>query len=477
MDKHRVILICAAGALTTACAVGPNYKRPTVAATDSFKELDGWKPSEPADVLSRGPWWQIFHDEVLNQLESQIDISNENVKAAAAAVEQAQALVQQAQAGFWPILSLSADREKQRIGPLHPAFTNTVAGSASWNIDIWGQIRRTVEGDKASWQSKEAALEAARLSAQATLAIDYFQLRAQDQLQVLFDDIVEAEQQSLKITQSRYSTGVAARSDVITAQTQLLSSQAQQANNAVQRGVLEHALAVLVGQQPALFSVKATAMRSDVPTVPAGVPSALLERRPDVAEAERSVAAANAQIGVAISAWFPTVQLTGSASYTAPGLAGLFSLPNQVWSVGPQLAATLFDGGLRKAQVRSARAAYEASVDSYRETVLGGFQQVEDQLVTLRVLENVQVIQDQAVVAAKEAERLTLEQYKSGTVNYINVITQQATRLNAEVTALNVLLSRLTASVTLIEALGGGWTAEQLNEPPRAPSRKGEPRP
>lgn len=462
MRKRKIILVCAAGALTTACAVGPDYKRPTVASTDSFKEQDGWKPSEPSDALARGPWWEIFKDPVLNDLESQINISNQNVLEAEHAMEQAHALVQEAQSAFWPTLGITAGFDRQRDGPLSPNNSSLLGGTATWNLDVWGQVRRTVESDRASFQADAAALADAQLSAQATLATDYFELRAQDQLQVILDDIVVAEQKSLDITQSRYSTGVAAKADVVTAQTQLLTSQAQQVNNAVMRGTLEHALAVLVGKPPAAFSIKPTALRSDVPTVPAGVPSALLERRPDVAEAERRMAAANAQIGVAVSAWFPSLTLTGSADYTGPTFGRLIAVSNQIWSVGPQLAETLFDAGLRKAEVAAARASYQESVDTYRQTVLAGFQQVEDELITLRVLEKEQVIQDQAVKAAKLALDLTLAQYKSGTVNYISVITAQTTLLSSEETQLSVFLGRLTASVTLIEAIGGGWDSSLL---------------
>jgi len=300
------------------------------------------------------------------------------------------------------------------------------------------------------------------LSAQADLATDYFQLRAQDQLQRLLDDTVVAEQLSLKITQSRYRFGVAARADVVSAEAQLLSSQAQQVNARIQRQILEHAIAVLVGQQPAVFSVAASPMRTDVPTAPTGVPSTLLERRPDVAESERKVAASNAQIGVATAAYFPSLTLTGSDDYTGTSLGRLIRASNRVWSVGPALAETLFDAGLRRAQVAQARAAYEASVDNYRQTVLAGFQQVEDEIVTLRVLEQQAVIEDSAVAAAREAEKLTLNHYKAGTVPYSSVITAQTTRLSSEETALTVLSSRLQASVALIEAVGGGWNSSQL---------------
>jgi NodT family efflux transporter outer membrane factor (OMF) lipoprotein len=448
--------------LAAACAVGPDYRRPKFETAPSYKEASDWKPSEPGDALARGPWWEIYKDETLNQLEARIDISNENVKAAAAAFDQARALVAQARAGFWPTVAASAGRQRGAELGQPTSTTNTVGVSASWDLDIWGQIRRNVESNRASAQSSAAALAAARLSAQADLATDYFELRAQDQLQRLLDDTVVAEQLSLKITESRYRYGVAARADVVSAEAQLLSSQAQQVNARIQRAVLEHAIAVLIGQQPAALSVSPSSMRADVPTVPAGVPSTLLERRPDVAEAERKVAAANAQIGVAKSAYFPSLILSGSDQYSGHSISKLFSVPNRIWSFGPSLADTLFDAGLRGAQVAGARAAYDASVDNYRQTVLAGLQQVEDDIVTLRVLEQQAVIEEAAVAAAREAEKLTLNQYKAGTVPYSSVITAQTTRLSAEQTALSVLSTRLQTSVALIEALGGGWNSGQL---------------
>jgi NodT family efflux transporter outer membrane factor (OMF) lipoprotein len=483
--------------LIASCAVGPDYKRPPFGTAPAYKEEEGWKPSEPSDAMSRGPWWKIFNDDVLDQLEAKIDVSNENVKAAIAAYDQAQALVDQARAGFWPTVNGSASRIRSGssngsylsstgtsstgtgttgtgAGGTATTTTNAVAlprststtysagVTANWVLDIWGQIRRTVESDKASAQASAAALAAARLSAQTTLATDYFELRAQDQLQKLLDDTVVAEQLTLKITESRYRFGVAAKADVVTAEAQLLSSQAQQINAKIQRALLEHAVAVLVGQQPAEFSVAPIAMRTDVPTVPAGVPSALLERRPDVAEAERKMAAANAQIGVAKAAYFPTLTLSGSDQYQSSKWSHLISLPNRAWSLGPSLAETLFDAGARGAEVRQARAAYQSNVASYRQTVLSGFEQVEDQIATLRILEQQAVVEESAVKAAREAEALTLNQYKAGTVPYSSVITAQTTRLSAEETALTVLSNRLQASVALIEALGGGWSAAAL---------------
>ncbi len=389
-------------------------------------------------------------------------ISNQNVKAAGAAVDQARALVSQARAGFFPTLGANLGKTRGSTDGGRTATLDTAGATASWSLDLWGQTRRTLESDVASAQASVAALALTRLTAQADLATDYFELRAQDQLQLLLDGTVVAQERSLKITESRYRYGVAAKADVVSAQAQLLSSQALQVNAQIQRGILEHAIAVLVGEQPAAFSLERAAMRADVPTVPPGLPSTLLERRPDVAQAERKVAAASAQIGVAVSAYFPSLTLSGSDQYTGPTLSKLFTVPNRVWSVGPSLAGTLFDAGLRHAEVKQARAAYEASVDGYRQTVLTGLQQVEDEIVTLRVLEKQAVIEEQAVKAAREAEALTLNQYKAGTVPYSSVITAQTTTLSSEQTALTVLSNRLQASVALIEALGGGWTAAQL---------------
>lgn len=471
----RLMSVGLGTALAAACAVGPDYHRPQFDTAADYKEAGDWKPSEPNDVLSRGPWWKIFNDDVLDGLESQIDISNQNVKGAEAAFEQSRALVSQARAGFWPTIGarLGLQREGQPAGTTNAAGvltsttrtdnTYTASASANWDIDIWGRIRRTTESNVASAQASSAALAAARLSAQAELATDYFELRAQDQLEKLLDDTVVAETQSLKITESRYKFGVAARADVVTAETQLLSSQAQQVNAKIQRAVLEHAVAVLIGKQPAEFSVASAAMRSDVPTVPAGVPSTLLERRPDVAEAERKMAAANAQIGVAKAGYFPDLTLTGQDQYTSTTFSRLIRSSNRIWAAGPTLAQTVFDGGLVRAQVRGARAAYDGTVDSYRQTVLASFQQVEDEIVTLRVLEQEGAIEDETVKKAREAETLTLNQYKAGTVPYSSVITAQTVRLSAEETALQVLSSRLQASVALIEALGGGWDASMAS--------------
>jgi NodT family efflux transporter outer membrane factor (OMF) lipoprotein len=456
------LIALAAGGLA-ACAVGPDYRRPSFDATPAYKESADWKPTEPADALAVGPWWLLFKDGDLDELEAKIDVSNQNVKAAVAAVDQARGLVSQARAAYYPSVSASAGRTRGAdFGPT--VNTNTVGASLAWTLDIWGQTRRAVESDVASAQASVAALAFTRLTAQADLASDYFQLRAQDQLQRLLDDTVIAQQKSLQITENQYKFGVAARADVVNATAQLLSTQAQQINAGVQRGVLEHAIAVLIGEQPANFSLAKTAMRSDVPTVPAGLPSTLLERRPDIAEAERKIAAANAQIGVAVAGFFPTLSLSASDEYSrvAGSLSELISLPNRIWSVGPTLAGNLFAGGANRAQVQQTRAAYDASVADYRQTVLSGLQQVEDEIVTLRILERQAVVEEAAVKASREAEVLTLNQYKAGTVPYSSVITAQTTELTSEQTQLTVLSDRLQASVALVQALGGGWSTAQL---------------
>jgi NodT family efflux transporter outer membrane factor (OMF) lipoprotein len=482
-------LICASVfSLLTACAVGPNYKRPTLALSPNFKEVGDWKPSEPNDALTRGPWWEIFHDEVLNQLESQVEVSNLNVKAAIASYEESVALLRQARAGYWPTISVNGQRSRTVSGsnaatstsnigtgaggasgfgltPGVPVTRNSLGATADWTVDIWGQVRRSAESSKASAQASAATLVNATLSAQAQLATAYFELRAQDQLQTILNDIVAAEQASLKIAENRYRVGVAAKADVVTAQTQLLSSQSSQVNAQIQRATLEHSIAVLVGQEPAAFSQAPVPIRTDVPTVPAGLPSELLQRRPDIAEAERKAAAANAQIGVAETAFFPSLTLTGSDDYTGGTISRLIRTANRVWAFGPQVALTLFDGGSRRAKVAAARAEYNISVDTYRQTVLTAFQNVEDELVTLRILEKQAAIEAEAVKAAREAETLTLNQYKAGTVPYSSVISAQTARLNAEQTALNILRDRLTASVALIQDLGGGWDVSKLPKP------------
>jgi NodT family efflux transporter outer membrane factor (OMF) lipoprotein len=385
--------------------------------------------------------------------------------------------VSAARAAYLPTVGVTADATRAGgrantsgtggvvVPTAHPYNTFEVEGTASWELDIWGKIRRTVEGQLANAQASEAELAAARLSAQAALATDYIDLRVADETKRLLDETVAAYQRSLEITQNQYKVGVVAKADVITAQTQLGGAQSQQLAIGVTRATLEHAIAVLVGKAPADFSIAPAPFGTSVPVAPAGVPSTLLERNPTVAAAERSMAAANAQIGVAIAAYFPDLTLSGLAGFASNSAEQLFKAPSQVWSFGGNASVTLFDFGLRSAQVHQARAAYDLAVANYRQSVLVAFQQVEDQLATLRILEAQYAVQDETVRSANEAVRLALNEYKAGIVNYTTVVTAQAIALSAAQSLLSIRQNRLNASVALVQALGGGWDAATLGKP------------
>jgi NodT family efflux transporter outer membrane factor (OMF) lipoprotein len=462
-----------ATAVTLSCAVGPNYHRPAAPVPQHFKEADGWKPAQPREAASGTNWWSVYEDATLDELEKQIDVSNQTLKASEAAWRQAVALVSQTRAGFLPTVGVTAAATRSggrgaagaASGPAavsHPSNQFELTGSASWDIDVWGKIRRTLESNVANAQASEAELAAARLSAQATLASDYIGLRIADEQKQLFDETVEAFQRSLQITQNQYTVGVVAKADVITAQAQLQGAQSQQLAIGVTRATLEHAIAVLIGKPPAEFSLAAAPLGATVPVAPAGVPSTLLERRPDVAEAERRMAAANAQIGIAVAAYFPDLTLTGSYGFASNVVSGLVRAPNNLWSVGAGATDALLDFGARPAQVRQARAGYDIAVANYRQTVLSAFQQVEDELATLRILEQQYQVQDETVKSANLAAQLMLNQYRAGIVAYTAVVTAQTIALNDAQSLLNIRQSRLTASVALIQALGGGWTTASL---------------
>jgi NodT family efflux transporter outer membrane factor (OMF) lipoprotein len=473
-NRRRLLVVLAMSAALAACEVGPDYERPLAATPVSYKEIDGWKPGTPSDLVNRGPWWSIYDDPLLDQLERQVDISNQNLKAAEAAYREARAIVAEARAGLFPTLSVNASAQRSGQGAGASSSSSTFArggrvqnqfnttASASWDIDVWGRIRRTIESDVANAQASAADLAAARLSAQALLATNYLQLRIADELKRLLDDTTVAFGRSLQITENRYRGGIAARSDVASARAQYEQTRAQAINVGVQRAAFEHAIAVLIGKPPAELTISAAKFTPVVPVAPPGLPSTLLERRPDIAGAERRVAAANAQIGVAVAAYYPDLTLSASYGVVSSAIDTLFRAANGVWAVGPQLAQTVFDAGLRSAQVEAARAFYEQDVANYRQTVLTAFQQVEDQLAALRILEQQAEVQNAAVTAAQEAERLIFNQYTAGTVAYTNVITAQTVALSNRQTALNILQNRLVASVSLLQALGGGWDAAQL---------------
>jgi NodT family efflux transporter outer membrane factor (OMF) lipoprotein len=473
--------VLAVATLIAGCSVGPDYRRPAAPVPAEYKE-DGWKTAEPSDGQRRGDWWSVYDDPVLDGLEQQVEISNQNLKAAEAAYSLALAVVGEGTAGFFPTLSLggSGTRSGHGGGGGAAAFTTTgtpfasvsrgnasvstisASANASWDIDLWGKIRRIVESDIASAQASAADLANAQLAAQGQLATLYFELRAADEQQQLLAAAVDAFTQALQITRNQYSAGVAAQTDVVTAETQVEQTRSQEIAVGVQRAQFEHAIAALIGRPPAELSIAPAPLAMVVPVAPEEVPSALLERRPDIAAAERRMAAANAQIGVAIAAYYPDLTLTGSYGFTSSGLSKLLRASNSFWSYGAQLVEPLFTGGLIDAQVAAAKASYVETVATYRQTVLTGFQQVEDELAALRILEQQAAVEDNTVRLAREAERLTLNQYQQGTVAYTAVLTAQTTRLVNEETALAILQNRLTASVALIEALGGGWDTRQL---------------
>ena len=475
----RALTIAVAAALASllaACVVGPDYKRPAAEIPASYKEAaPGWKVAQPADQQDRGAWWTIYEDPQLNALEERLNTANQTVAQFAAAYRQARALVGEARAAYFPTIGASAGATRSGNGTSSSGGTTgstsrsrvsnsfNVQLDASWEPDLWGSVTRSVNAQKAGQQSAAADLANARLSAQATLAQTYFALRALDSTQKLLDDTVAAYQRSLQLTQNQYAAGVAARSDVIQAQTQLQSAQAAAIDNGVQRAQDEHAIAVLVGEPASSFSLPPMPLTATPPAVPAQMPSALLERRPDIASAERKAAAANEQIGVAIAAFFPSLTLSATGGFENSVFSQLLTAPSRFWTVGPQLAATLFDAGLRQAQTDAARAAYDGNVATYRQTVLAAFQDVEDNLASQRILEQEIVVQQQAVDSARQALAIVTNEYKAGTVGYVNVLTAQTTAFTAEQKLETIAGQRMVSSVGLVKALGGGWDASQMN--------------
>jgi NodT family efflux transporter outer membrane factor (OMF) lipoprotein len=471
---NRLALALALGALS-GCTVGPDYEKPPQPAPAAFKELQGWKPATPSQPQSGQPWWSIYGDPLLASLEQQVVVANQTLKADEAAFRESSAIVDEARAGYFPTVAASAAAARSAT-PLQEekvggggggggtiyANSFSIGPAASWVPDIWGKIHRTVESDVANAQASAADLAAAQLSAQGSLAIDYFELRITDEVKGVLEDTVVADQRSLDITKNQFAAGFAAETDVATAETQLETVQAQLVGEDVQRGQFEHAIAVLIGKAPADFSIARVKYPDTVPVMPAGVPSALLERRPDIAAAERAMDSANALIGVAISAYYPDITLSADANFASSMIQNVLSLANAGWTIGASASETLFDGGLRGAQVAAARAAYDESVANYRETVLTAFQQVEDDLVSLRVLEREYAAQLVAVKSSQRAVELTLNQYQAGTVAYTSVVVAQTTELGDQQTLLSILQSRLVASANLVEALGGGWNTAQL---------------
>jgi NodT family efflux transporter outer membrane factor (OMF) lipoprotein len=464
-------------AVLAGCAVGPDYHRPDMPVAAQFKEAGEWRAAAPKDEIVRGHWWELYGDPVLNELEGRVDVSNQTLRAVEAQFRQAQAVARQARASFFPTLDLGVSATRSKSG----SGTNTVvqgsttvaggrevtsrraAADASWEPDVWGRIRRSVENARATASASAADLESQRLSIQAELAQDYFLLRVSDQQLQLFEDTAQAYERNLEITRNRYAVGVAGRVDVAQAEAQLRSTQSQLVDERITRAQLEHAIALLVGEAPAAFKLDRAPLQAKLPTLPVALPGELLERRPDIAAAERRVMAANASIGVATAAFFPSITLSGTYGYQSTSAADWFTAPSRFWSLGPALAQTLFDGGLRRAQRQEAIASYDQTVANYRETTLAAFQEVEDNLVALRLLEEESQLLNDALKSARETVALTLNQYKAGTVSYLNVVTVQATALSDERAAVTLLGRQFTSNVTLIRALGGGWTGEELS--------------
>jgi NodT family efflux transporter outer membrane factor (OMF) lipoprotein len=461
----KTALLLAGLALLGGCNLAPKYARPAVETPAAFKEnpagTNFWKVARPVDGIARGKWWQVFNDPQLNTLEEQVTISNQNVAAAFANFLSARALVKEARAQYFPTLAANPAVTRSRQ-PSGTSTTYSLPLDASWQLDLWDRVRNTVRASFAEAQATAADLEDTRLTAQAELASDYFQLRAQDSLKQLFDDTQKAYKESLDLTNVRFKTGIASDQDVAQAEIQLETAQAQDTNLGILRAQLEHAIAMLTGRAAPAFSIPMKPLQPNPPAIPSDIPSRLLERRPDIAAAERRVAEANAQIGVARAAYFPTVTLSASGGFESTMTANLLEWPSRVRSIGAGAGETIFDAGLRGATVQQYRAAYDSAVAQYRQTVLTAFQQVEDNLASLRILDQEIQQQDAVVKSSARYLDLALYRYKLGIDSYLNVITAQTTLLSNSQALTNLRTQQMTAAVQLIEALGGGWDASQL---------------
>lgn len=464
------------------CNLAPSYHPPTVQTPPAYKETNGWKLAQPSDGVLKGKWWEMFQNPQLNALEEQVVISNQNIAAAMQNFFAARAVVKEARAAYFPTAGVAPSITKSHSGGGSTGVTSGTSGitfanrsststfydlpaEASWEPDLWGLVRNTVKADASAAQASAATLENVRLSAQAELAVDFYELRGQDQLIKLYNDTVKAYRDTLDLTTTLYQTGIDSALNQAQADALLETTVAQATSLSIQRAQYEHAIALLVGQPASTFSINTAPISDEPPIVPVGLPSALLERRPDVATAERTVAQANALIGVARAAWFPTLSLTGSAGYESTSLSSLISPPSFFWSVGASLSETVFDGGKRWAADQEAWANYRSTVATYRETVLTAFQQVEDNLAAIRILDTEMQQQNVAIRASQKNYDLSLDQYRLGIASYLNVISAQETLLANQQTAVNVQIQQMVDTVQLILALGGGWDTADLPSP------------
>jgi NodT family efflux transporter outer membrane factor (OMF) lipoprotein len=479
------VLLSTTAALS-ACEVGPNYHPSPVETPPAFKEAAGWTPVQPADGVDRGDWWTVFNDPLLNQLEAQVLVSNQNLKAALEAYNQAHQVVAQDQASLFPTLDLTGSATLSKSGSgrggtvtgvgsgttgvgttigaaSKPVSEYQVQLGASWAPDVWGKIRRQVEGAKANAQASYADLANARLSAQSTLAADYLELRLLDAQKAVLTSTAQAYAKALTVTTNQYKAGTVSKGNMLQAQTTLLNAQASLVDLDTQRTASEHAIAVLTGRPPADLTIDPDPnWKPNLPQTPVEVPSTLLQRRPDIAAAERSVAAANAQIGVQVAGYYPDISLSGSGGLANTAIGHLFNASSELWSIGADVAQTVFNGGLTTALVRGAKAAHDEAIAQYRQAVLTAFQQVEDDLAAARVLQTEEPLRREASQAADAEETIALNEYRAGTVDYTTVVTAQAAALSARQTLLTLQVQRMTTEVSLIEALGGGWSATQL---------------
>jgi NodT family efflux transporter outer membrane factor (OMF) lipoprotein len=476
--KIKVSLVTTALAvLLVSCSVGPQYTKPTVPGAPAYseeppqqyQELPGWKTAQPADAMLKGKWWEIFDEPELNALEEQVGPANQSLKIAEANYREARSNIQFQRSFRFPTVSVGPSITGNRVSGHSPTGDNglqygdfSLPISASFDADLWGRIRKSIAAAKEQSQASAADLENVKLELQTDLASYYFTIRGLDSQKRLLDDTVVAYQKAYDLTNNRYNGGVASKAEVAQAKTQLNQTQAQDIDLGVQRAQLEHAIAVLTGRVPEGFQISVAQLKTTLPTIPVGIPSQLLERRPDIAATERQVAAANEQIGIAKAAFYPDLVIAALGGFQAGSLVNWFTWPSRFWSVGPQLAQSIFDAGQRRSQVEISQAAYDATVANYRQTSLTAFQEVEDNLSTLRILEQEAAKQHEATQAAENSQQLALNRYKGGLVTYLEVITAQSIALTNERTEVDLLQRRMDASVQLVRALGGGWDTTKL---------------
>ena len=471
--------------LLTGCMVGPKYHVPQATATappvsykespTQFQDTDGWKVAQPQDAMLHGKWWEIYNDSELNSLEEKLNIDNQNIKQFFENFMEARTLIAQARSQLYPTAGISPSYSRSRsssnlgtsgtANPGHESSLGSLPADISWEPDLWGKVRNTIHEEQYNAQLSAADLENEKLTEQASLAEFFFEIRGQDALQKLLNYTVDADRKALELAQSRYDTGIDDRISVVEAQATLQTVQSQAINLGVARAQFEHAIAVLVGTNPSQFSIPVKPLLTNAPPVPIGMPSVLLERRPDIAGAERKLAAANAQIGIAYAAYYPTLTLSASGGFESSTWKHLFDWPSRVWSIGPSVSETVYDGGLRRATVNQFITTYNADIASYRQTVLTAFQQVEDSLASVRILSQQILKQEQATTSSEEALKLETARYETGVDPYLDVVTAQTTLLNNQQTLATLHIEEMTASVSLIEALGGGWDTTQLPTP------------